>query len=68
MLVNGQPWEECQAAAGHMAGSYCTVEREFRAGAEQLPRIWSSHASCSHIVSSGAGLAPMTVPDVIWKE
>ena len=48
MLVNGKPWEECQAAAGHMAGSYCTVERDFRAGAEQLPRILSSPASCSH--------------------
>ena len=48
MLVNGKPWEECQAAAGHMAGSYCTVERDFRAGAEQLPRILSSPASFSH--------------------
>ena len=48
VLVNGEPWEGCQAAAGHMAGSHCTVERDFRAGAEQLPRILSSPASFSH--------------------
>ena len=48
VLVNGELWEECQAAAGHMAGSYCTVERSFRGGAEQLPRILSSPAGCSH--------------------
>ena len=46
--VNGELWEECQAAAGHMAVSYCTVERDFRPGPKQLPRVWSSPAGCSH--------------------
>lgn len=33
IAVNGEPWAGCQAAAGHMAGSYCTVESTFSAGA-----------------------------------
>ena len=48
VLLNGELWEECQAAAGHMAGSYCTVDHNFHPGAEQLPRIFGSPASCSH--------------------
>ena len=33
IMVNGVPWAGCQAAAGHMAGSFCTVDRVFTAGA-----------------------------------
>ena len=37
VTVNGEAWAGCQAAAGHMAGSFCTVDRVFTAGA---------HSSC----------------------
>jgi len=33
VMVNGEAWTGCEAAAGHMAGSYCTIERTFSAGA-----------------------------------
>ena len=39
VMVNGKAWAGCQAAAGHMAGSFCTVERNFTAGAPSSCRL-----------------------------
>ena len=61
VLVNGKLWEECQAAIGHMAGSFCTVEREFCPGAEQLPCIWTPPMRCSHRDDFGAASPPFEV-------
>ena len=43
VMVNGKAWAGCQAAAGHMAGSFCMVESVFTAGA---------HSSCEGFASS----------------
>lgn len=32
VVVNGEEWHSCAAAAGHLAGSFCTVQRTFAAG------------------------------------
>ena len=44
VIVNGEEWAGCQAAAGHMAGSFCTVNRSFSAGADPHSSLANRHA------------------------
>ena len=53
VVVNGEAWAGCQVAAGHMAGSFCSIERTFTAGAPSpcnllsVPRIQYSKLDCA---------------------
>lgn len=41
VMVNGEAWTGCEAAAGHTAGSYCTIKRTFRTGAHSYCTLTS---------------------------
>ena len=44
VVANGEEWAGCQAAAGHMASSFCTVKRSFSAGADPRSSLAKRHA------------------------